>query len=725
MSLVSYFNKSNEKTELELTLDEVLKGIKTGAYQDKVLKLRNEKDPEKKRKIKAFQMPCFTTSGVFNTAISDSGKKTATKDDLIEHSGFIAMDFDNITDLDEAREILYADKYTYCGFVSVSGNGICLIVKIDPKKHLEAFKGLEKYYYQNYGYQIDQACSNVNRLRFVSFDPDLHIFSKSVKFTDYVKKKRGKPPKINNVVHAPSDIEFVLQQIEAKRIDLTQNYEDWISIGMALKAELGHEGLNAFQRVSQFHENYKPEQVEKKYNTFKSGYISIATFFHHAKNAGLQIVSKKTKDIAKSALYSKRGRVDVKGAVKKIEVLHNISEKESLPIIEQVYKEDIKLPKDGEENTIQEVEDFLRNEYDIVFNEVTNKYMLDGEDMKETHFNSVFVNTKKIIPKTTNEMIFSIIISEETPKVNPIKDWFNRHSSIKPKGLINKLADCIETPTGLKETNDFEFARHFIRKWMVGAVAMWHKEMSPLMLILAGEKQNTGKSHFFQYLLPDDLQKYFASAELSGDKDENLLMCSKIMILNDEMTNKSKADIAIMKKLCSTRWFNLRKPFGRSAEDFRRIATLCGTSNNLELLSDPTGNRRLIPIEVHSINHDSYNEIDKTELWMEAYHAYKSGEAFELKREDIERLNDSTNEFEEVSFEYEMILEFFEHSKENALYTEFLSNSELFTKIKIATQNNRLSQKKLGMELKRLGFQQQIKKIDGKTKRGYFVKNLK
>lgn len=191
--------------------------------------------------------------------------------------------------------------------------------------------------------------------------------------------------------------------------------------------------------------------------------------------------------------------------------------------------------------------------------------------------------------------------------------------------------------------------------------------------------------------------------------------------MNDEMSNKSKKDIAVMKKIISTKWFNLRKPFGRSSEDFRRIATLCGTSNNLELLNDPTGNRRLIPIEVYSIDHKKYNSVDKTELWMEAYHAWVSGENFKFDKDDIERLNRSTGEFEEVSFEYEMIQKYFKPSNEKEPFSIFMTNSEIFTEIKIKTQNNFLSQRKLGMELKKLGFDQVVKKIYGKTSRGYYV----
>jgi predicted P-loop ATPase len=249
-------------------------------------------------------------------------------------------------------------------------------------------------------------------------------------------------------------------------------------------------------------------------------------------------------------------------------------------------------------------------------------------------------------------------------------------------------------------------------------VAMWHKHHSPLMFVLAGFAQNTGKTHFFRYLLPNELQPYFAEAELTGDKDENLLMCNKLMIMNDEMSNKSKRDITMVKKLCSAQWFNLRRPYGRTSEDFRRIATLAGTSNDLALLNDPSGNRRIIPIDVLSIDHSAYNAVDKVNLWVEAYKAYKAGESFHLSSQDIKTLESNTEEFEEPSAESEGIIAYFEPGD-----SQYLTNTAIKSYIEIRMKQ-RLSAKKLGMELKRLGFEQVVRKVNAQPARVYGVREV-
>jgi predicted P-loop ATPase len=336
--------------------------------------------------------------------------------------------------------------------------------------------------------------------------------------------------------------------------------------------------------------------------------------------------------------------------------------------------------------------------------------------MSDRELNSLFVQCKKIIPKVSKDLLLSCIDSELTVQFNPIKEFFDKHKHRNKTGLIKKLAESINTKTGYSSRAQFpEYAEYFIRKWMIGAVAMWHGKHSPLMLILAGSKQNTGKSHFFRYLLPDEFQPYYGEAELTGDKDENLLMCTKALIMNDEMSNKSKRDITVLKQLCSKKWFNLRKPYGKMSEDFRRIAALAGTSNSMELLNDPTGNRRLIPIEVISIDHDKYNSVDKTDLWVEAYHAFKAGESFELTNKDIEILSSATTEFEEASLEGELLMRFFEPNGSMKM-----TNSEIKYYIEVRT-NQRLNQRKLGMELKRCGFEKSVERIRGVVKQLYSV----
>ena len=102
-------------------------------------------------------------------------------------------------------------------------------------------------------------------------------------------------------------------------------------------------------------------------------------------------------------------------------------------------------------------------------------------------------------------------------------------------------------------------------------------------------------------------------------------MTENLIIMDDELGGKSKQDNMKLKNITSKQYFSLRRPYGDHNESILRLAVLCGTSNQLEILSDATGNRRIIPIEVLNINKVLYNSIDKKELFMEAFKLYKKG----------------------------------------------------------------------------------------------------
>ena len=703
---VSFYENVYKTSGIPVELTGILKAIKNGKWKDKVESYRETGEGKE-------TTPAVTVSGKFENARKAS--------QLTDHSGFIAMDFDNIDDIEQLENELRTDKYTYSLFRSISGNGLCAIVKIDGKKHKDAFKSLEAYYLKHYSVGIDPSCKDVSRLRIISYDPNLYLNPESEKFENYLPKKKGRKPKIKPTFSTDDDVEYVIKQIEAKRIDITSNYSEWVELAFALYSEYGDSGEEYFHRISQFHPEYDERKTSIKYRSARGGgSVSINTFFHYAKKNGLEIVTSKTRTIQRAATYARKGGRTEQDVIKQLQEVDDIPKEKAEPVVKKIFESKEAPDLDDDDDLVGQVEDFLKRERQIKYNEVTLKYQEKGKPLVDRDMNSVYLDAKKIIPKANKDLVFSVIDSDRTPTINPLKDFFKKNSHRDPKSAIKELAESIDTPTGLTQDNFCpNFTEIFLRKWLIGSVAMWHGAHSPLMFVLAGNKQNTGKTHFFRYLLPDSLQPYYAEAELTGDKDENLLMCSKAILMNDEMSNKSRRDITVMKKLCSVQWFNLRRPYGKSNEDIRRIATLAGTSNNIEILSDPTGNRRIIPIEVNSIDHDKYNNVDKTDLWMEAYHGYMGGEAYQLNQDDIKLLNDNTNEFEEPSPEAELVMKFFRKPGDGES-KEYLTNTEIKSYCEVRT-NQRLNSRKLGLELTNMGYEKSIKRIEGKVKQVYSV----
>jgi hypothetical protein len=145
----------------------ILQRIKEGKTKDLVRKIRYEKDKDLRNKLKQ-DLPAICFSGKFSK-----------RDDLslVEHSGLICLDFDNFANnalMLAKKEEISADKYTFSVFISPSGNGLKVLVKIpkNPEKHKSYFNALEQYYNCE---EFDKTSKNISRVCYESYDPTIYV----------------------------------------------------------------------------------------------------------------------------------------------------------------------------------------------------------------------------------------------------------------------------------------------------------------------------------------------------------------------------------------------------------------------------------------------------------------------------------------------------------------------------------------------------------------------
>jgi predicted P-loop ATPase len=191
--------------------------------------------------------------------------------------------------------------------------------------------------------------------------------------------------------------------------------------------------------------------------------------------------------------------------------------------------------------------------------------------------------------------------------------------------------------------------------------------------------------------------------------------------MDDEFGGKSKQDEKRFKDLASKNKFSVRMPYQRYFEDIKRLAVLCGTSNEEHVLNDLTGNRRIIPIQINSIDEKIYSEVDKDELFIELYYLFKENpKGWFLNKEDIERLNEVSLNAQQVAPELELPLKYYEKSDEHDYSSKFVSSSEIRSTIE-QRSGIRISQQKLSIALKKIGYIAAEKRISGIKLRGFWV----
>lgn len=659
----------------------VLQAIKNGDFQDQVIPVANEPDKAKRNELKK-RVPYFTPSGEFE-------KREASG--LVKHSGLIAMDFDSLENIKSVEIALKSDPYSFAVFRSISHKGLCVLVKIDPSRHLDSFKALELYYWKLLNVTVDQSCKDVSRARFVSFDPDLYVNQKSKRFGELHLLDLVQQTKAGNV--APlvpvTDYDQIFSNL-MKWWDKKYGYVD------------GQRNSNLLVLAQSCNEYGIPQEYTK--GMIQNNIISddfpereldtvIASAYRRTKSNIKQFENKtETKKVVRA----------IKSGAPVEQVASDLGIDEE-QVLERIQSDEAKAQQ-SKKLDIRAVQLYIQK-LGIRRNVITRMYEdKHGRELETNDLNSIFIEAKVQFEKLSREIFDTILYSNLTPDYNPLIEYLD---ALKWDGRdrLETLAQSITSTTGTPE-----FRERMVTKWLYGAVnAAYTYEPNVLNLIFAGQK-NTGKTWFFRKLLPEPLQRYVASSQLDNGKDDLILLTQKWFVFDDEYSGKSKQDSKRMKMILSSADFSLREPYGRKNVTLKRLATLCGTCNELEILNDPTGNRRIIVIEATGkFNFDLYNSVDKNQLFAQLVAMHKAGD-FEqqLTNAEIQELEKYTgSQYSEVNLEEELCREYFAVPMTQS-QSEWMSTSMIKTYIESET-NQRLNLRKLGMALRSIGFERKSK----------------
>ena len=160
--MITIFKNIFSKEPHYISVESALKRIQDGNSKMLVAEIRNTIDKEKANKIK-LNLPSVCFSGKFGIDRKD--------EQLIQHSGYIVLDFDNISELRDKQTEIISQPFVYSCWVSPSGNGLKALVKIaDGTKHREHFQALQDVFPD-----IDRSGINVSRVCYESYDPDIYI----------------------------------------------------------------------------------------------------------------------------------------------------------------------------------------------------------------------------------------------------------------------------------------------------------------------------------------------------------------------------------------------------------------------------------------------------------------------------------------------------------------------------------------------------------------------
>lgn len=327
-----------------------------------------------------------------------------------------------------------------------------------------------------------------------------------------------------------------------------------------------------------------------------------------------------------------------------------------------------------------QMEEFMRRRYDIRRNVMKNEVEYRERasipfrflPVTEEALNSFSLQSHKEGLDFWDRDIKRYVRSHHIPPYNPIDDYLENLPEWDGTDHIRMLADTIPTANS--------FWREGFYRWFLGMVAQWQqynrRHGNSVVPLLVGS-QATGKSTWCRNILPPELRDYYTDSLDLGNKRNAELALNRFALINlDEFDSIPIGKQPFLKHLVQKPEIHLRRPHKSSIEVLPRYATFIATCNNFDLLSDPTGNRRYLCVEVDN-GIDYHTPIHYGQLYAQAKTALRKGERYWLNNEDEKILNESNAAFEQLHPEEQYLLRLFRPASIDESQGQWLSPIEI------------------------------------------------
>jgi hypothetical protein len=191
---VAVFNNINDTSEPRyVEVSKILKAIKDGSFKDKVEAIRNENDKGNQSRLKSSLTSILFSSSKQEGVESGRNNKISWRTDkgLVEHSGLMCLDLDKFSnefEMISIKDDLMNDDYVFSVFVSPSGEGLKVLVKVPTQieNHRKYFYGLKEHFNSP---NFDDSCVNEARVCYVSYDEGIYINDDSLVFDKMLEQK--------------------------------------------------------------------------------------------------------------------------------------------------------------------------------------------------------------------------------------------------------------------------------------------------------------------------------------------------------------------------------------------------------------------------------------------------------------------------------------------------------------------------------------------------------
>ena len=608
-------------------------------------------------------------------------------------TGFIMVDIDGIPPERFAAilTLVKEDIHSFLVYITISGCGIRVISHVEggvtKANYRMVWEWVNDHYARLCGVEIDGQCKNATRMSVLCHDPEALLRPEASSFHTSGMKPREKPKRGTAVT------------VTAERA-----YK-------IIRAQLEEEGIA-----------YAPGS----YNDY------VSRCFYHTNRCGVPQADAEAWALRTFPDYP---REQLLPSIKSCYSL--TMEFNTVPLPRSVRKKEKENDSSHKKATVEEMEEFINSYMKFRMNMLTHQIetqliadaYTDRPEASACHWqrltdhieNSLWCAMQHHGMAVNLNELHTLLGSDFVKEYHPLKEYLD---GLPPwdgeTNYIDRLAAMVhvkESPHSplqqdkSRERNDLSetpvrFA-DILKRWMVSMIAAALNEtvVNQVILTLIG-RQGSYKTSFMQHILPPVLSEYYTTKSNSSrmTKDDLFTMTENLVINLEEIDTMPPSELNQLKAMVTQRYVDERRAYGRNKVHLPHVASFVATGNNLQFLTDDTGNRRWLPFEVEDIDSPWEADIPYEGIYSQTYALYQDVNfRYWFTDKEIQQLRGHVQQFEVPRPEYELILTYYRKpvGLERGVYT---TSSQIIGRF--GNTSLRLSLQKVGRAMRELGFRQ-------------------
>lgn len=365
----------------------------------------------------------------------------------------------------------------------------------------------------------------------------------------------------------------------------------------------------------------------------------------------------------------------------------------------------------GSKENIEKMMKYLNEKYELRYNMVMKYTEYVPKDKEWIGFQAVEPRVQKSLTlevqlagiNVSIKDVRNFLESNFIKNYNPVEEFlFTCYDNWDGKDHIRALARTV--PTNNPHWEDWFYT------WFLAMVEQWHNRtgrqygnsVAPLLI----SKQGYNKSTFCRRLIPPQLQWGYTDNLILSEKRQVLQAMSQCLLINLDEFNQISAKVqqGFLKNLIQLPNVKYKPPYGSHVQEFPRTASFIATSNMDDILTDPSGNRRFIGIELTGPIDVSVRP-NYQQLFAQAEKAIWNGEKTYFDAEQTALIMENNRRYQQIDPVMQCFCESFTPTEDENEGT-FMTAAAIFSELK-AKYGASLEAKSL------LSFGRCLKNIDG------------